>query len=119
MKNYSVRMIREHMENIPQFPIPTGFAMRNYRPDEGAIWTRIQRAAEPYFDVDDQLFAREFKRDFGALEDRSFYLTTDCWRRGRNYYGVVAGRFRRPRIGARFTGLRFTRTIRDAGLPSR
>ena len=27
MKNYSVRMIREHMENIPQFPIPTGFAM--------------------------------------------------------------------------------------------
>ena len=78
MKNYSVRMIREHMENIPQFPIPTGFAMRNYRPDEGAIWTRIQRAAEPYFDVDDQLFAREFKRDFGALEDRSFYLTTDA-----------------------------------------
>ena len=78
MKNYSVRMIREHMENIPQFPIPIGFAMRNYRPDEGAIWTRIQRAAEPYFDVDDQLFAREFKRDFGALEERSFYLATDA-----------------------------------------
>ena len=38
MKNYSVRMIREQMENIPQFPIPKGFAMRNYRPDEGAIW---------------------------------------------------------------------------------
>ena len=52
MKNYSVRMIREHMEDIPQFPIPKGFAMRNYRPDEGAIWTRIQRAAEPYFDID-------------------------------------------------------------------
>ena len=49
-----------------------------YRPDEGAIWTRIQRAAEPFFDVDDQLFAREFKRDFGALEERSFYLTTDA-----------------------------------------
>ena len=25
MKNYSVRMIREDMENIPQFPIPKGF----------------------------------------------------------------------------------------------
>ena len=49
MENYSVRMIREHMENIPQFPIPKGFAMRNYRPDEGATWTRIQRAAEPFF----------------------------------------------------------------------
>ena len=74
MKNYSVRMIREHMENIPQFPIPKGFAMRNYRPDEGAIWTRIQRAAEPYFDVDDQLFAREFRRDFGGTGGAKFFI---------------------------------------------
>ena len=64
MKNYSVRMIREHMEDIPQFPIPKGFAMRNYRPHEGAIWTRIQRAAEPYFDVDDQLFAARIQTRF-------------------------------------------------------
>ena len=99
MENYSVRMIREHMENIPQFPIPKGFAMRNYRPNEGAIWTRIQRAAEPYFDVDDQLFAREFKRDFRALEERSFYLTYRCWRRDWNYYGVVAARFKWPGLG--------------------
>ena len=78
MKNYSVRMIREHMENIPQFPIPRGFAIRNYRPDEGHIWTRIQKAAEPYINIDDGLFAREFKRDFLAMEDRSFYLTTEA-----------------------------------------
>ena len=77
MKNYSVRMIREDMENIPQFPIPDGFAIRKYRSNEGHIWTRIQRAAEPYIDIDDGLFAREFKRDFLAMEDRSFFLTTD------------------------------------------
>jgi len=77
MKNDSVRMIRENMENIPQFPIPKGFAIRNYRPDEGHIWTRIQRAAEPYIDIDDGLFIREFKRDFPAMADRSFFLTTD------------------------------------------
>ena len=78
MKNYSVRMIREHMENIPQFAIPKGFAIRNYRPNEGYIWTRIQKAAEPYIDIDDGLFEREFKRDFLAMEDRSFFLTTDA-----------------------------------------
>ena len=78
MKNYSVRMTREHMDNIPQFPIPKGFAIRNYRPNEGHIWTRIQKAAEPYINIDDGLFAREFKRDFLAMEDRSFYLTTDA-----------------------------------------
>ena len=69
-------MIRENMENIPQFAIPEGFAIRNYRSNEGHIWTRIQRAAEPYIDIDGGLFAREFKRDLLAMEDRSFYLTT-------------------------------------------
>ena len=78
MKNYSVRMLREHMENIPQFPIPEGFAIRNYRRNEGHIWTRIQKAAEPYIDIDDGLFDREFERDLSAMEDRSFYLTTDA-----------------------------------------
>ena len=77
MKNHSVRMIREHIENIPQFPIPEGFAIRNYRRNEGHIWTRIQKAAEPYIDIDDELFSREFKRDLLAMEDRSFFLTTD------------------------------------------
>ena len=77
MKNYSVRMIREHMDNIPQFPIPKGFAIRNYCPNEGHIWTRIQKAAEPYIDIDDGLFDRAFSRDLLVMEDRSFYLTTD------------------------------------------
>lgn len=78
MKNYSVRMIRKNMENIPQFPVPKGFAIRKYRPDEGHIWTRIQRAAERYINIDDGLFIREFKRDLLAMENRSFFLTTDA-----------------------------------------
>ena len=77
MKNHNVRMIRNHMENIPQFPIPEGFAIRNYRRNEGHIWTRIQKAAEPYINIDGGLFEREFNRDLLAMEDRSFYLTTD------------------------------------------
>lgn len=69
MKNYSVRMIRENMENIPEFPIPEGFVIRNYRRNEGHIWTRIQKAAEPYIDIDDGLFDRQFKRNLSAMED--------------------------------------------------
>ena len=78
MKNYSVRMLRENMENIPQFPIPEGYAIRNYRPNEGHIWTRILKAGEPYMEIDDGLFDREFGRHLSVLEDRSFYLTTDA-----------------------------------------
>jgi GNAT superfamily N-acetyltransferase len=77
MKNYSVRMIRENMENIPQFPVPEGFAIRNYRRNEGHIWTRIVKAAEPYIDIDDGLFDREFGHHLSVMTDRSFYLTTD------------------------------------------
>ena len=77
MKNYSVRMLRENMENIPQFPVPEGYAIRNYRPNEGHIWTRILKAGEPYMEIDDGLFNREFERHLSVLEDRSFYLTTD------------------------------------------
>ena len=78
MKNYSVRMLRENMENIPQFPIPEGYAIRNYRRNEGHIWTRILKAGEPYMKIDDGLFDREFGRYLSVLEDRSFYLTTDA-----------------------------------------
>ena len=78
MKNYSVRMIRENMENIPEFPIPEGFVIRNYRRNEGHIWTRIQKAAEPYIDIDAGLFDRQFKRNLSAMEERSFFLTTDA-----------------------------------------
>ena len=70
-------MIRENMENIPNFPIPDGFAIRNYRRNEGHIWTRIVKAAEPYIDIDDGLFDREFGHHLSVMADRSFYLTTD------------------------------------------
>ncbi|MCZ6679481.1 MAG: GNAT family N-acetyltransferase [Candidatus Poribacteria bacterium] len=77
MQNYGVRMIREHMNDIPEIPFPAGFGIRNYRPGEGHIWTRIQRRAEPFFEIEDGLFNREFCRDFQAMEDRSFFVVTD------------------------------------------
>ena len=68
-------MIRQHMDQIPEFSFPSGIGIRTYRPDERNIWTRIQRAAEMFFDIDDQLFNREFGRDFKAMENRCFFLT--------------------------------------------
>ena len=77
MQNYSVTMIRPHMDRIPEFPLLPGFGIRNYRADEGHIWTRIQQASEPLFEIDDQLFHREFGRDYAAMEDRCLFLITD------------------------------------------
>jgi GNAT superfamily N-acetyltransferase len=77
MKNYSVKMIREHIDNIPNIPVPEGFSIRNYCPGEGHIWTRIQRAAEPFLEIEDDLFDREFGHNLKAMEDRSFFLVAD------------------------------------------
>ena len=88
MENYSLTMIRQHMDRIPEFSFPPGIGIRTYRPDERYIWTRIQRASEKFFKIDGQLFNREFGRDFKAMEDRCFFLvagqgkeigTTTAW----------------------------------------
>ena len=70
-------MIRPHMDQIPELPLLPGFGIRNYCPDEGHIWTRIQQASELLFEIDDQLFHREFGRDYAAMEDRCLFLITD------------------------------------------
>ena len=77
MKNYEVTMIRSQMEDIPEIPFPKGFDIRNYRPGEGYIWTRIQRAAEPFIEVDDKLFGRDFGRNLRAMKDRCFFIIAD------------------------------------------
>ena len=77
LQNYSVTMIRPHVDQIPEFPLLPGFGIRNYRPDEGRIWTRIQQASELLVEIDDQLFHREFGRDYAAMGDRCLFLTTD------------------------------------------
>ncbi|NKB70599.1 MAG: GNAT family N-acetyltransferase [Candidatus Latescibacteria bacterium] len=74
MENHSVTMLRPHMDEIPQIPFPAGYSTRLYRPGEGRLWTAIQRAAEKLFPIEDDLFDNQFKRDYAALEDRSFFI---------------------------------------------
>ena len=77
MRNIGVNMIREHMEDIPDISFPAGFSVRNFRPGEGHIWTRIQRASEPFFEIKDGLFQDQFGKNLPAMEDRSFFVITD------------------------------------------
>jgi GNAT superfamily N-acetyltransferase len=77
VKNLNVIMVRDTMDDIPAYPFPKGFNIRRYRQGEGNIWTRIQRAAEPFGEINDDLFQCEFGRDIDSLEDRSFFLITE------------------------------------------
>jgi GNAT superfamily N-acetyltransferase len=68
-------MIRDHLGDIPQVPFPEGFDIRPMRLDEGGLWTDIWRDAEPYADIDPQLFHRQFGQDLQATQWRSFIVT--------------------------------------------
>lgn len=46
--------------------------MRPLGPGDAGLWTDVERDAEQYFPVDDELFYREFRDDPAALAWRSF-----------------------------------------------
>jgi GNAT superfamily N-acetyltransferase len=72
---YSILMVRDHLDHLPDWPFPEGFGMRPIQPGEEAVWIDIQRDAEPYFDTADDLFDREFGYDPQAAWERVFFVT--------------------------------------------
>jgi beta-glucuronidase len=72
---HTVIMVRPDLRDIPQVPFPGGFGIRPMRLDEIGLWTDIERDAEPYFWVADDLFCREFGHDLQAVQWRCFIMT--------------------------------------------
>lgn len=71
-----VHMVRDGMSDIPQFVLPAGYRFRMYRPGDAAAWTQIQRAADTFQEIRDDLFAHEFGANLAALPDRMFFVDT-------------------------------------------
>jgi GNAT superfamily N-acetyltransferase len=65
------------MENIPRVPFPEGYGIRPMRLGEGALWTDIERDAEEYFPIGDDLFEREFARDLQATQWRCYFVVNE------------------------------------------
>jgi beta-glucuronidase len=72
-----VRMVRSHMRDIPQASFPIGFSIRTMRPDEGPLWTDVQRDAERMFSISDDLFDREFGHDPQGIARRCFLIVNE------------------------------------------
>jgi GNAT superfamily N-acetyltransferase len=58
--NLPLRMARPNLENIPEFALPAGFALRWYQPGDEAHWLRIHRAAERFIEITPELFREQF-----------------------------------------------------------
>jgi len=72
-----VTMNRPNMENIPQYAFPAGYGLRPLRPGEGAVWTDVERDAEHWLAIDDDMFTREFGFDLEATTWRSFFIVNE------------------------------------------
>ena len=69
-----IRMIREHLDDIPDFSLPAGYSIRRYQPGDEKSWHRIHSLADKYTDVTPILFKREFGADTQRLAERQYYL---------------------------------------------
>lgn len=67
-------MIRENLDNIPQYDLPPPYTMRLYQPGDEAVWEHIHLAAERYTPITPTLFEKQFCQDVEMLKERQFYL---------------------------------------------
>lgn len=73
-QNLSLRMVRDHLDSIPEYPLPSGFVMRNYRPGDRELWVQIVGDADEYIQVTPELFDKVFGPDHALLAERQFFL---------------------------------------------
>src|SRR5436309_8778988 len=67
-------MIRQDLENILEFPVPAGFALRWYQPGDEASWLAIHQLADQYNQITPELFAQQFGTDRFLLGQRQCFL---------------------------------------------
>ena len=67
-------MIREHLEDIPEYNWPTGYSIRWYQPGDEKSWCRIHLLADKYTDVTLDLHEKEFGRNTQVLTKRQCFL---------------------------------------------
>ncbi len=73
-KSSRLLMIRRDLEDIPEFPVPAGFALRWYQPGDEAFWLTIHKLADHYNQITPELFAHQFGTDSALLAERQCFL---------------------------------------------
>jgi len=73
MESITVVMVREHLDNIPQYPLPAGYRMRLYRPGDKKVWVRLWEASDS-LDRAAERFDESFGYDLPALQKRCYFL---------------------------------------------
>lgn len=94
----SVRMVRSHLNDIPEFALPAPFSLRWYKPGDEKAWFNLESRTEKLIPIGADLFRKEFGTDDPLIAQRMFFIldaegrevgTTTAWFdpdfRGRDY----------------------------------
>ncbi len=74
MENQRITMVRPHLDDIPQHPLPRGFSLRWYRTGDRETWVRIHERAERYVPATAQVYDKQFGGDETELAQRQAFL---------------------------------------------
>ena len=66
-------MLRRNLDNVPEFPLPAGFAFRWFRPGDEPEWVKIQTISDKFNTISLELFHSEFSLP-DLLPTTQFYL---------------------------------------------
>lgn len=59
-KYFPLKMTRANLDQLPEFALPPGFALRWYQPGDEAHWLRIHLAADQFNEITAKLFRMQF-----------------------------------------------------------
>lgn len=68
-------MVADPLPDLPPPSFPPGFGTRLMTPADVPLWTDVQRDAEPFFQIADDLFNQEFGHDPGQAFQRCYLIT--------------------------------------------
>ncbi len=76
-------MVRETLDDLPDYPLPDGYSIRTFRRGEGPLWAEIGFAAGNFTSLDAAAgqFENEFERPVEDMESRCFFVVHDATNR--------------------------------------
>ena len=77
IQRQSIRMIRAHLRDIPQYDLPAPFRLRMFGPGDAHTWVAVQRESDTLNAINHELFNREFGSDLAAMPERCFFLCNE------------------------------------------
>jgi GNAT superfamily N-acetyltransferase len=74
IRDVGINMVRDDLEDLPRFELPAGYSIRPWREGDRHTWTDLQRAAEMWLEITDDLYVTEFGSDTDELARRQLFL---------------------------------------------